>query len=82
VKRAPRVVDGFQQGYDASCGRHVVDEVPAGVAVGPIQPPSRRAVAQSREGTRGPLRAERCVRAVPRHSAFHKDHVVAADLMF
>jgi hypothetical protein len=82
MERAPGVVDGFQQWHDAGRGRHVVDEVPAGVAVGPVQPPSRGAVTQSREGTGGPLRAERCVGGVPGHPAFHQDHVVAADLVF
>jgi len=81
VKRAPRVVDGFQQRDDASRGRHVVDEVPASVAVGPVQPPSRSTVTQSREGTSGPFRTERCVGGIPGYPAFHQDHVVAADLV-
>jgi hypothetical protein len=81
VKRAPGVVDGFQQWDDADRGWHVVDEVPAGVAVGPVQPPSRSAVMQSREGAGGPLRAELGVRGVPGHPAFYQDHVVAADLV-
>jgi hypothetical protein len=38
VERAPGIVDGFQQGHDAARGWHVVDKVPAGVAVGPVQP--------------------------------------------
>jgi hypothetical protein len=37
VERAPEVVDGFQQWHDANRGWHVVDEVPAGVAIGPVQ---------------------------------------------
>lgn len=81
VERAPGVVDGFQQWHDAGRGWHVVDEVPAGVAVGPVQPPSRSAVTQSREGAGGPLRAELCVRGVPGHPAFHQNHVVAAGLV-
>jgi len=81
VERAPGVVDGFEQGRDADRGWHVVDEVPAGGAVGPVQPPSRSAVTQSREGAGGPLRAELGVRGVPGHPAFHQDHVVAADLV-
>ena len=50
VERAPEVVDGFQQWHDANRGWHVVDEVPAGVAIGPVQPPSRSAVTQPRVG--------------------------------
>lgn len=82
MKRAPGVVDGFQQWHDADRGRHVVDEVPAGVAVGPVQPPSPSAVTQSRKGTGGPLRTELCIGGIPRHPAFHQDHVVATDLVF
>jgi len=82
MQRVRGVVDGFQQGYDAGCGRHVVDEVPVCVAVGPTSSLSRSAVAQSREGTGGPLWAKRCVGGIPGHSAFHQDHVVAADLVF
>ena len=48
---------------------------------GPVQPPSPSAVTQLREGTCGPLRAERCVGGVPGHPAFHQDHVVATDLV-
>lgn len=81
VERAPGVVDGFQQWHDAGRDRHVVDEMPAGVAVGPVQPPSRNAVTQSREGTGGPVRAELGVGGVPGHPAFHQDHVVATDLV-
>jgi hypothetical protein len=50
VERALRVVDGFQHGSEARRGRHVSDEVPASVAVGPVQPPSHSAMPQSREG--------------------------------
>lgn len=81
MERAPGVVDGFQQRHHAGRGRHVVDEVPAGVAVRPIQPPSHSTVTQSREGTCTPLRAERCVGGVPGHPAFHHDHVVTADFV-
>ena len=78
---APGVVDSFQQWHDAGRGRQVVDEVPAGVAVGPVQPPSRSAVTQSRKGTGSPVRTELCVRGVPGHPAFHQDHVGATDLV-
>jgi len=81
VERAPGAVDGFQQWHDAGRGRHVIDEVPAGVAVGPVQPPSRDAVTQSRERTGGPSRAELCIGGIPGRPAFHQDHVAAADLV-
>jgi hypothetical protein len=81
VERAPGVVDGVQQWHDVGRGRHIIDEVPARVAVGPVQPPSPSAVTQSREGTGSPLRAERCVGGIPGHPTFHQDHVVATNLM-
>jgi hypothetical protein len=40
-----RVVDDLQQGCDVRRGGYVVDQVPAGVAVGPVQLPSVGAVA-------------------------------------
>ena len=82
MERALRVVDGFQQGSAARRGRHVSDEVPASVVIGPVQPPFHSAMPQSREGTGSPFRAERCVGGIPRHSAFHQGHVVTADLVF
>ena len=82
VERALRVIDGVQQGSDASRDRHVGDEVPAGVAVGPVQPPPHSTVTQSRQRTGSPLRAKRCVGGIARYPAFHQDHVAAADVVF
>ena len=55
--RLVRVVDDLQRGCEVCGGGHVVDQVPAAIAVGLVQPPSVEAVASLSEGSRGPLRA-------------------------
>jgi hypothetical protein len=74
-----RVVDDLQRGCEVCGGGHVVDRVPAAIAVGPVQPPSVEAVASLSEGSRGPLRA---VVWVPGCPALRDSHGVVVGLVF
>jgi hypothetical protein len=54
-ERAVGFVDDVQQGSRRCLGGYVLEQVPAGVAVGPVQPPTGPVVSQLRDRPSGPL---------------------------